>query len=379
MLKFGVTTAELFAAVKVCQTLCSKKPINYQSYRNQIKVSVTSTGTVCLTAFGNSTGAYSCVTFTANLAEHGVVAVDSKQLADFLKTCPKGSVTAVVQVSIEQVVVTCGQITARLNTMPLEDLPATTGVEVEGTKLEIQPDIFAQLIDSVLDSMSSDKTRCAINSIYVEALGGYFSVTATDGHRLSNNSICLDKDSETKAVSAIIPAEDASALYKALKLVKPSGVVNLTIGSNAVVVVFNSYSQRIELLDRSYPDYSRIILENTRPTTFVVKVPRDSLLGLLQQAKKCVYDSSHSIRLGLSDDNLRITSGNSQNFDGSLAVKYTKDDFATAFNVNYLLGAVKSFPVASILKLNFNATEDPLMLDSDDGTALRVVVMPTRL
>lgn len=142
----------------------------------------------------------------------------------------------------------------------------TKGLEdLEFPKIEIpnKPaiDIPVSISDLawVSSAMSTEKVRYYLNGIYFDTAG----MTATNGHILKH---VAQPFAGEENISAILPSFAVKIILDAAKEEKATGITIQFIGPMAIVAI-GRYLLRSKLIDGTFPDYRRVIPENTELAT----------------------------------------------------------------------------------------------------------------
>ena len=137
----------------------------------------------------------------------------------------------------------------------------------------------ARLLGKVGYCQSTDETRYALNSTYLEGKDGNLCATATDGHRLVHSVVsCATPD-----FGGVLVSRKTTGL---LRRVLAAGEVHVEVSENSVSVTQGSEVIVARLIDGHFPDYAAIYPKTEAKSTLDVKELLSSLgrLKLVNEA-----------------------------------------------------------------------------------------------
>lgn len=249
--------------------------------------------------------------------------VDAKRLSDIARRLSGDTVS--LALDGDNLVVKSGRSRFTLPTLPVEDFPRFDGGVFD---VEFKVDLAA-LIAPVKFAMSTEVTRYYLCGVYLHNPGSGLRAVATDGHRLSHNTV------PTVGVipGVIIPA-------KAVGLI-PAGVIDVGLSKNKIRLATADTIIVSKLIDGTFPDYGRVIpAGNDRALT----VDRSELSHAVARVASVATERGKAARFTLTADNLAI---DMRSEDGTahedVAAEYDGPDMDIGFNSQYLgdvLGAL---------------------------------------
>jgi DNA polymerase-3 subunit beta len=212
----------------------------------------------------------------AEVEKPGKVAVSAKALGDVVRSLPEDAVT--LHLEKTRLVVTSGSAEFRLATSKVEDFPALPE-GVAGVGIKVDGSTLAKLLGKVGYCQSTDETRYALNSTYLEGKEGNLCATATDGHRLVHSVVsCATPD-----FRGVLVSRKTTGL---LRRVLAAGEVHVEVSENSVSVTQGSEVIVARLIDGHFPDYEAIYPKTEAKSTVDVKELLSSLgrLKLVNEA-----------------------------------------------------------------------------------------------
>jgi len=212
----------------------------------------------------------------ATIEKPGKVAVSAKALGDVVRSLPEDTVT--LHLEKTRLVITSGSAEFKLATSRIEDFPALPE-GVAGVGITVDGGTLAKLLSKVGYCQSTDETRYALNSTYLEGKEGNLCATATDGHRLVHSVVsCATPD-----FGGVIVSRKTTGL---LRRVLAAGEVHVEVSENSVSVTQGSEVIVARLIDGHFPDYAAIYPKTEAKSTIDVKELLSSLgrLKLVNEA-----------------------------------------------------------------------------------------------
>jgi DNA polymerase-3 subunit beta len=267
------------------------------------------------------------------------------------------------------------------------------------SRLIIEHDRLASIIESVAFAVSPDESRPSLNSLFFEVDKTFIRAVATDGHRLSKSEIDVELP-RVEPFTALVPlfvleawqamlasatkrekarAKEAKRLARGVpaylsfseRTSKRERHLRLTVDNITVSFAVNE--------DAQFPSYRKVIPESYSREA---KVASDGILPLLKGAKKMASDRTGAIKLQLMNGSIGVSA---ENPDGGAYTSSVSADSANrseeyGFNAKYLIDAIESMR-GRTLRLGLSNPLDPIKItDVSPGSVDSVhIIMPTRL
>lgn len=322
-------------------------------------------------------------TSPAEVRSTGTVAVPAKELIERLKAMPEGP----VQISsTEGATVLIKAVGAkrefRLRGMPGEDFPALPKPDAKATEISIQANTLADLIARTQFSISADETRPHLNSALLEWDGDTIRMVTTDGHRLSKYEVASESGQKA-SFTLLIPLKGIVELrrlcdeLKGDKSDREGAPLKLLRGGPNVFFATNDSTLAIKLVDAQFPPYQQVIPQRTESS---VRVGRAAFLDVLRAMSVAASERTGSVKLGLSNGTMRVTSENPDSGDAldEIPIDYAGADMTIGFNVRYILDALGALDEDEI-KLGLSGELDPVMIEPFSSRRYVAIVMPMRI
>lgn len=306
-----------------------------------------------------------------DVADPGEITVPGRKFHDIVRALPDGVNVELIH-SGDRVTVKAGRSRFVLSSLPAGDFPSTEGVDAD-QELTVSYADMRRLIDKTHFSMAQQDVRYYLNGLLFETQGNRLRAVATDGHRLALADCELQKAAAHNGQS-IVPRKGVLELNRMLG---GDGEVQLVLSSNHLRVQLPGTRLTTKLIDGRFPEYSRVVPENSE---YIIRADREALRSALQRAAILSNEKYRGIRLELSENRLLMQANNPEQEEATeeLEVEYSGPEMEIGFNVSYLLdalGAVESDTV----ELGLSDANSSCLITNDGDTQTKFVVMPMRL
>ena len=303
--------------------------------------------------------------------EAGNITVPSRKFLDICRGLPDNSIITVV-LEGDRIQVRSGRSRFSLATLPAADFPNIedwqSEVEVSVTQAELKG-----LIEKTQFSMANQDVRYYLNGMLFEIEGSILRSVATDGHRMAVSQAALGADFAQKQI--IVPRKGVQELVKLLD--SPEQPVTLQIGSSNLRAEVNNYVFTSKLVDGRFPDYRRVMPQNTTKT---LEASCDELRSAFSRAAILSNEKFRGVRVNLVDSEMRITANNPEQEEAEevLDVSFDGDALEIGFNVSYVLDVLNTLRCEQVRISMSDANASALIENAQDSSAM-YVVMPIRL
>jgi DNA polymerase-3 subunit beta len=214
----------------------------------------------------------------ADIQDDGKITAPAKQLSEFVNSIPEEKVD--IDIVKQNFNISTSNNTASFNTMPSDDFPNIPTVEKEKFDFRVKKVDIVQAVNRVAFAAASDDIKPVLTGVKVEVEDDTVSFVATDGLRLSKQSVKIEKGSGKK--NFLVPVRAFSELtYIISELDTDEEWVNIYIleDRNQVLFRLSDVDLVSRLIDGEFPEYKQII-----PTGFETKclIKRDDFLNSLK-------------------------------------------------------------------------------------------------
>jgi len=318
----------------------------------------------------------------AKVAQAGSIALPARDMFDRIKHMPDGPIQISVgngAATIIKAVSSARRYT--LHGLPGGDFPALPKVDDAAAEISLSVHTLGQLIARTIFSISTDETRAHLNSALFECDNGLVRMVTTDGHRLSKMEIPVD-GLEAKT-TMLVPLKAIAELKKILDEVadnrETTKVCISQTGPNAFFRL-GGVSFSVKLIDAQFPPYDAVI---PAMTDRAVKTPRMQFKEALRAVSLAASDRTGGVKLGISENALRITSESPESGNGfdEVSIDYDGPEISVGFNARYLLDALNAIDDEEVT-LGLSGELDPAVVrpaSEDAKDDYIAVVMPMRV
>lgn len=303
----------------------------------------------------------------------GEVTVPGRKLFDICKALPDGA-DITLKLEAERLLVSSGRSKFRLATLPASEFPILDDIEASQS-FTLSTAVVQRLLNKTYFAMAQQDVRYYLNGMLLETDENTIRAVATDGHRLALCESVIEGD-PLPAQQVIVPRKGVLELQR---LLGEDGEIALEFGKNHVRVQTGSIRFTSKLIDGRFPDYQRVIPQDTQNH---LTADRDGLRAALQRAAILSNEKYRGIRLEIRDSGAKIMAHNPEQEDAEeqVEVEYSGDDIEIGFNVNYLLDALGAIDDSTVrLSLNDANSSCVVSIPDIDQADAKYVVMPMRL
>jgi len=303
--------------------------------------------------------------------QDGEITVPGRKFLDICRALPEGAKIS-FESSGERATVRSGRSRFTLSTLAATEFPSVEEINAQQTVGLAQKDV-KKLLEKTHFAMAHQDVRYYLNGLLLEMEEKILRGVATDGHRLAMCELSLE-GGPSGHQQVIVPRKGVLELQR---LLAEEGGVELVIGTNHVRAQLGNIRFTSKLVDGRFPEYGRVIPEDTANT---VQADKGSLKQALNRAAILSNEKYRGIRLDLKENAVTIQAHNPEREEAEehLEVNYGGDELEIGFNVNYLLdalGAVEGEDVA----IGVSDSNSSCLIEAPGDATCKYVVMPMRL
>ncbi len=307
-----------------------------------------------------------------NQGSDGKITVPARKLLDICKSLPDDA-DIEFEHSNDTINIACGRSRYSLATLPANDFPNIE--EWQGdVDFTLQKSQLLRLIESTHFSMANQDVRYYLNGMSIETENNEIRSVATDGHRLAICKIVNDNLALPNR-QVIVPRK---GILEIIRLLDPNDEeVQLSLGSNHLRIVDNSFSFTTKLVDGRFPDYRRVLPRNGDK---VLATNKEQLRQVLSRASILSNEKFKGVRLNFAPSELKITANNpeQEHAEEYLEIDFPFESLEIGFNVSYILDVLSAVKDDTIKFTLSDANSSVVIEGQDSGEAL-YVIMPMRL
>ncbi len=257
----------------------------------------------------------------------------------------------------------------KIKGMSLDDYPIIPE-NPEDSYIKINSKDLIENISNILISVARNDTRQELNGVNVLFKKDRLILASTDGYRLSEVVISLNKNNLTEEYfifientpSIIIPALTFSEIQKNLT----EGEISLIIKQNQLFVGNNSTKIISKLINGNYIDYQQIL---PKKYSIEVKINRNELINALKIASLVSRDNNSEIKISNLKNKKELEISSYSNEAGEniskIAANILGDDFEILFNCNYLIDGLSVIKEEWVI-LKLNKEKSPALMKGLD-------------
>ncbi|MBP0030189.1 DNA polymerase III subunit beta [Roseofilum sp. Guam] len=344
---------------------------------------------VSLTAFDLSLGIQA--RFPATVEEDGDLALPAKLLNDMISRLPSGDLTLETdsddgETLDPNVTITCSCGRYQLRGLDPEDYPALPIIDT-GEILTLPSAAILEGLRGCLFATSLDETKQVLTGVHLTVKEDSVEFAATDGHRLAVVTTSTEKDEEENVtpIQSNIPFEvtvPGRALREIERMIgshKEDISVDLTVDEGQVVFQLPSCRLNCRTLDGQYPAYEQLI-----PQVFErqIDLDRRQLLSSVERIAILADQKNNVIMFSLQGDTqeviLSVEATDVGSATESISATISGEDLQIAFNVKYLVDALKAIP-SQELKIQVNTADKPVILSPLGAIQMTCLLMPVQI
>lgn len=326
---------------------------------------------ITLSGYNMNTGVRSSI--PAEVTSRGRIVLSARLCSDIVRRMPDNMISVKVSDNLT-VRMTCGDADFEIPGMDAADFPELPGVEEEAS-MTIRQDLFRDLIDQTVFSVSTNEARMIHTGALFETEAGRLTVVAVDGFRLALRREEL-LTSNGGNMSFVVPG---SALNEVKNICgdtdEPAAI---TIGKRHILFEIGGTELICRRLEGEFLNYRKSIpLDNPTRVTVACRDMLESLdrvsVVISEKLKAPVRCRFERDRVFLS---ARTGSGEARD------VCQTAGDggnLEIGFNNRYLIDALRHAPADSV-EIQLNTGISPAIIAPVDGSdKFLYMVLPVRL
>lgn len=316
----------------------------------------------------------------ANVDHPGSITAPAHTLYDIIRKMPNDSdVSLTVNEAGTLMTVKSGKSVFNLGCLPRADFPEMSRNETP-TQFDIPVTTLKEMIDRTRFAISTEETRYYLNGIYLHAVQAandddqpLLRAVATDGHRLAQYQVPCPTGAEAMP-GIIIPRKTIGEIRK---LADESGdIVRLSLSDKMIRFEMGSMVLTSKLIDGTFPDYQRVIPQNTDKS---VMVDPTMFTNAVDRVSTVAAEKTRGIRLSIKEGTMTLSASNTDHGDATEELEVTLDGqpIDIGFNSKYLRDVTSL--LAQNCQLRFSDPSSPTILQANDDPSSLYVLMPMRV
>lgn len=302
----------------------------------------------------------------AEIEEEGVVIVPAQKVLDVLTKVLDDKITMISNGSADSNAITIMTERGSFRILGLSPEGFMEFPEIQWTgTIQIEPSAFSDMIKRTTFAAALERTRYALNGIFVKIGEKKVEMVATDGKRLAKMERGLGE--KTQAIpGVIIPIKCMQLLERVCAAAQNRGdtTVALKVLENQICAKTSGCTVISRLVEGHYPDYEAVIPKDCDKT---LKIEVKEFVQLVGEGAALGDRESQSVKFSFQKGKLSLSSRSSTADEAKVecAVNYEGEDLEIAFNPVYILEPLKAFDRV-VAKFSFK----------ESGSAAVLTVLP---
>ena len=296
---------------------------------------------------------------SANITTPGGITIPSQLFYDIIRKAPDGSnITLRMDEKVDLVYVFFNESKFSIPTLPTDDFPVMDLNELEST-IELESQVFKDLIDNCKFCMGLDESRQYLNGIYLHLSKNLVSTVSTDGHRLAKSSLTKDFSGEFEGI--IIPKKTVFEISKILE--EFEGKIILNFSKTRLKILLGDIKIITKLINSSFPDYESVI-PSTNDQIMVVDCK--SFSESIDRVSTISNEKFRTVKFDVSNNVCVVSSFGTEKSIGTenVKVEYSGPTFSINFNSRYVLDVLNIIKDGKV-KFYFSKDTAPTILESN--------------
>lgn len=305
--------------------------------------------------------------------DDGAITVSARKLFDIARALASDTLIN-FELDEKKMVVKSGKSRFTLQTLAATDYPileeTTWKQEFSITQKELN-----HLLTKTSFSMAQQDVRYFLNGLLLEIKPQSISTVATDGHRLAKSEL-TNSDINIDLLQCIIPRKAVLEISKFLDA-ESDNPVQIKLNAGHISVQADNFIFVSKLIDGRFPDYEKVIPQNLSKQ---ISLDRVSIIDVLSRAAILSNEKFRGVSLLLENNSLKVSSNNpdQEHASDEMEVAYEGEQIEVAFNVSYLLEALKSCDSEQVI-LSLEDSKTSCTFQATDSKETLYLIMPMRL
>lgn len=305
------------------------------------------------------------------ITEEGAITVSAKKLGDIVKELPSDKPIHLATTANDRVELTCGEGVYKIIGMSDEEFPQLPSIE--GDAVSIGGETLRNVLQKTEFAASTEEVRYFLNGLYFNFLEDKTEVVATDGKRLAL-AHCEPLKSPGEANGFIVPLK---AVREIERTFAESGEVDISISENQILFTDGTATLTTRLVDGQYPDYQKIIPEDSEGRTVLVK---EDILRATRRVAVLSNPKNYSICLEIDTEQVRVSAKTPELGEAheTVSVESSTGTVRIGFDARLLTEALTHIETKD-LSIEFSGELNPVLIKPVDAEDYISLIMPMRL
>ena len=303
-------------------------------------------------------------------AEEFITTAPGRKLYEIIRSLQNEEVS--LAISENDITIKSPRSKFKLQSLPPNEFPLFESTKEEDSFVVDQSTIKT-LFQKTHFAMAQQDVRFYLNGLLMVTSPNTLVTVGTDGHRLAKSVAKIGKAALNEH-SFIVPRK---AIQEAQRIVEDKGEAKVSFTENQAMFKFNRVNLITKLIDGSFPDYKRVIPEDT---TINITIKAETLRPALQRVSILANEKFKGVRIDIEDNKLTVSSENPEQEKGNetLDIDSTNKTLSVGFNVSYLIDAIAACD-GELVNLGLNDENSSALITDPTDPESKFVVMPMRL
>lgn len=260
----------------------------------------------------------------------------------------------------------------RLNTINVKEYPDLNFDYDENNGFTLSKEVFINIVNQSAFAASTKDSKPLLKCVNITTSDNKMNLVATDGARLAKKTVEVPFD---KQVNVNIPAK---TLFDVSRMLDNEENVKVIFENNRIVFKFGDAIIISSLVAGEFPSVSGII---NRQFAWTLQVNSNELVSALERVSTLFVDNEVAAKLRITEEIVKLSSKSA--YLGSTEeiislFRYDGEDLEIAFNVDFLLQAIKAANQSEVV-IKFTGSTKPFVIESATDESLVQVITPVRL
>ncbi|MDI6781248.1 MAG: DNA polymerase III subunit beta [bacterium] len=308
----------------------------------------------------------------ADVIEEGSVTLPFKKLLDIIREIPEEDIT-IKEKDNFHVSITSGKSFFNIAGLNPNDYPIIA--DISGDRcFSILSSIFKKMIKKMAFAAAIEDPRRVLNGGCLNAKGTEITITATDGFVLSSAKYKMSEN-VSKDVRVVIPNKTLSEF---MRLLRDEAMVDVYLGNNQIMLIFNDIVVTSRLIDGSFPDYESFIPNITRDN--VLHIKNSVLLNTCKRVSIMVSEDVNVFNFSIINNIIQIASftpGLGEAKENIIDIDYKGEDFSVVYNSKHMINVLRNIDIEEIDILFISKAMAGVIDIKDDNEEYFYFIIPT--
>ena len=312
----------------------------------------------------------SCTVKNVNADDNFVTTIPGRKAFEIIRSLGEQDIEIIV--SDSSLKIKSSNSSFKLKTLSSNEFPLFDATGTDTTFSAKQSEIKT-LFNKTQFAMAQQDVRFYLNGLLLEVSPNTVVSVGTDGHRLAKSKITIER-SKINESSYILPRK---AVQEIQRIINDTGELKITFSDNRAVFEVGATTLVTKLIDGSFPDYTRVIPDNT---AINILLDVGKIKPALQRVSILANEKFKGVRVDLDDDVLNVSSENPEQEQATEAIPIDKTgaSLSVGFNVSYLIEAISACQ-GEMVSLGLNDENSSALITDPSDPESKYVVMPMRL